>query len=395
VANVNYPFPPETTMKTLTSIVFAAILIVSVGASSGCNPAANPAHNKPTAKVPEAVATADDAEAVPPPAAVELSKAENRREEAEETVKKPSSKKDLAAKKPIATKRLSNKATPAAGGRAEPGYLAGVPLIGREALFGNPNRASARISPDGTQLAYLAPVDGVLNVWVGPLANPNRARPVTHDKVRGIRIYHWAFTSQHVLYLQDVGGDEDWHVYSVDLAAGETKDLTPLEKVNAQISQVSHRFPEEILVALNDRNPEFHDLYRVNLVTGKRELVEKNTQCFAGYVCDDDYRVRFAQRFVSDGGNELLVADGRGGWDDFLKIPAEDTLTTAPLGFDKSGDVLFLTDSRQRNTGALVAWDLKTGKRRVLAESDQADVGEVLSHPTENTIEAVAPSNGR
>ena len=367
------------------------MLGVLVGLAGGCNPAAKPPAGKPAAKAATkpteaaaALAPAVAEEAVPPPAAEEVSASEPLVEETEEKVEKPA-KKD-AAKKP---RSITPKPAPAAD-QAVPERLANVPLIPRDALFGNPNRAAARISHDGTQLAYLAPEQGVLNVWVGPLDGPSKAKPVTHDKVRGIRTYFWAYTSQHILYLQDVGGDEDWHVYCVDLAVGETKDLTPLEKVNARIEQVSHRFPEEILVGLNDRDPELHDLYRVNLVTGKRKLVEKNSQRFSGYICDDDYRVRFATRFTPDGANQLFAADGQGGWDEFLKIPAEDTLTTNPLGFDKTGDVLFITDSRRRNTAALVAWDLNTGERTVLAENEQADVGEVLSHPTENTVEAVS-----
>src|ERR1017187_4541862 len=117
-------------------------------------------------------------------------------------------------------------------------------LIPRKVLFGNPDKANARISPDGKQLSFLAPVDGVLNVWVGPIDKPDDAKPVTQDKKRGIRSYSWAFTSQHLLYIQDQGGDENWHIYRVDLKSGETKDLTPIKGVNAQIEGVSTKFPE-------------------------------------------------------------------------------------------------------------------------------------------------------
>ena len=86
-------------------------------------------------------------------------------------------------------------------------------MIPRSVLFGNPQRAMARISPDGKWLSYLAPVDGVLNVWVGPVDDLAAAKPVTNDKIRGIRGYFWAYTSKHILYMQDKGGDENWHVY--------------------------------------------------------------------------------------------------------------------------------------------------------------------------------------
>ncbi|HWB09480.1 MAG TPA: S9 family peptidase [Pirellulales bacterium] len=264
-----------------------------------------------------------------------------------------------------------------------------TPLIPRQVLFGNPDRAAARISPDGRRLAFLAPVEGVLNVWVAPMDNPAAARPVTHDKLRGIRTYHWAYTNEHLVYLQDVGGDENWHVYLVDLAAGETTDLTPLEEVNAQIIAMSHRRPGEIIVALNDRNPNVHDLHLIEIESRRRELMEKNTENFTEYVLDDDFRVRFASRMLPDGSSELVRKEGER-WTNFTTVPQEDTLTTHPIGFDKLGEVLYFVDSRNRDTGALTTWDLKSGKQAELARNDRSDVSEVLVHPTENTIEGVS-----
>ena len=95
-----------------------------------------------------------------------------------------------------------------------------VPLVPREVLFGNPDRASVKVSPNGAYLGFLAPVEGVLNVWVGPADDPDAARPVTRDRSRGIRFYAWAYTNEHVLYIQDKEGDENWRVYSVDLGTG-------------------------------------------------------------------------------------------------------------------------------------------------------------------------------
>ncbi len=263
-----------------------------------------------------------------------------------------------------------------------------VELIPRDILFGNPDRAAARISPDGQQLAYLAPVNDVLNVWVGPLDDPDAAKPVTDDKERGIRTYFWAFSNEHIVYLQDVGGDEDWHVYVVNLKTGDTKDLTPLEGVAAQIEGVSHKHPGEILIGLNDRNAQLHDLYRVDLETGARTLVVEN-EGFLGFIIDDDYDVRFAMRFSPDGSTQVVKADGEGGWEPYATIPQEDTLTTSPAGFDKSGETLYMLDSRGRDTAALVALDLKTGEQETIASSDKADVSGALAHPTEKTIQAV------
>ena len=264
-----------------------------------------------------------------------------------------------------------------------------VPLIPRQILFGNPDKAMARLSPNGKHLSYLAPVQGVLNVFVGTPEKPEEAKAVTADQKRGIRSYFWAYTNDHILYTQDTGGDENWHVYSVNLVNGEIKDLTPLEKVRAEMQEVSEKFPDEVLVGLNDRDPQYHDLYRLNIASGERKLIQENTE-FAGFVTDDDFRVRYASKMTPDGGSALFEPDGDGGWKLWQKIGMEDTLTTSPAGFDKSGKIMYFMDSRGRDTGALVAVDLENGQTKVIAENDRADIDGVVSHPTEKTIEAVS-----
>ena len=274
-------------------------------------------------------------------------------------------------------------------GAGAPALAAGdVPLLPRELLFGNPERAAVTISPDGARLAWLAPVGGVMNVWVAPVADLAAAKPVTKDTSRGIRIYFWAFDSAHVVYLQDRGGDENWRVYAVDLQAGTERDLTPFDKVQARIEQVSPRHPGEILISVNDRDEQFHDVYRVSLATGERTLVQKNDG-FVGFSFDDDYRVRLATRFTPDGGAEILKATGTG-FEPFAQVPPADSLTTNPIGFDRSGNTLYLLDSRDRDTAALTKVDLATGKSEVVWADPRADVANVLVHPTEQTLQAAS-----
>ena len=182
-------------------------------------------------------------------------------------------------------------------------------MIPRSVLFGNPQRAGARVSPNGKWLSYLAPVDGILNVWVAPIDDLEKAKPVTKDKVRDIRGHYWAYTGDHIIYSQDKAGDENWHVYVTDVATGETKDLTPLDNIHAQVQDVSQKFPTEILVGLNDRIPQLHDIYRVNILTGDRELVQQN-EGVAAYVTDDDFDVRFAFNYTPEGGTVLDEAQG-------------------------------------------------------------------------------------
>ena len=245
----------------------------------------------------------------------------------------------------------------------------------------------ARISPDGEYLSYLAPVEGVLNVWV--VDDPGSARPITRDEERGIRDYNWTYDGQHILYIQDARGDENWHVYATNIATGETRDLTPFEKVNSQILSVNEKTPNEILVGINNRNPQLHDVYRIELSTGERTLIEENPG-FVSYLFDNDDRTRFAMTFSPTGGQVILQRDESNQWQPFLEVPNTDAMTTGLAGFDKSNQILYLIDSRKRNTAALFSLDLASGKQELVAEDDRADVGGMLIHPTEKHAQAVS-----
>lgn len=284
-----------------------------------------------------------------------------------------------------------------------------VPIIARDVLFGNPERASLRVSPDGRFLSYLAPLDGVLNVWVAPVDDVAAARAVTHDTTRGVRQYFWAFTSDDIIFLQDLEGDENWQVHVVNLPTGDERNLTPIEEIlgpdgeaimlpggkplrpTARIQQVSPNFPGEILIGLNNRNPQLHDIYRVDLATGAMELVEMNNE-FLGFVSDDDFTLRIAIKMTPDGGMAMYAPDADGRWAKTMTVPAADVLTTTPLGFDATGRTMYMIDSRGRDTAALVAVDLDTGEQTVLAADPRADIVGGMQHPTKRTMQTAVSS---
>jgi len=264
-----------------------------------------------------------------------------------------------------------------------------VPLIARDVIFGNPERTGPQISPDGKQIAYIAPVDGVMNLWVGNATDVKNAKPVTADKGRGITQYFWAYDNSHILYLQDQGGNENWSVFSVSLTDGKTTNLTPMPNVAAQISGVSAKLPNEILVGVNDRNPQLHDLWRINIATGEKQLVAKNPG-FAGFVTDDDYNARLALAMTPDGGMSVQKAGADGAWADFARISMEDSLTTGPTSLDATGQNIYMIDSRGRNTAALTLVNLETGASKLIAENPKADVDGVLIQPTTKALQAVS-----
>ncbi len=273
------------------------------------------------------------------------------------------------------------------------GTLSSVPLIPREVLFGNPEKANPRLSPDGERLAHLAPKDGVLNVWVGPVGG--EAEPVTEDSGRGIRVFFWAEDNKHIVYLQDAGGDENWRIHAVDPSTEEDRDLTPFDDVQAQILDASPDFPDTLLVALNKESPELHDVYKLTLSTGELELVAKNPGNVVGWVPDADFEVRAAMAATPDGGFDLLFREAEDSdWRRLLGWDKEDALSSAPMAFDGDGK-LYMLDSQEANAARLVLLEPESGDIETLVEDSRYDVGGVLIHPDTHKVQAASIQRAR
>lgn len=263
-------------------------------------------------------------------------------------------------------------------------------LIPRQTLFGNPTYVSPQISPDGNMLAYLAPFNDVLNVWVRTIGQQND-RVVTNDTLRGIRRYFWAADNKHIMYLQDVGGDENWRLYGVNLETTQIKDLTPYEKVQVQIVDRNKHFPDELLIAMNKENPQLFDVYHLNLVSGELTLVAKNPGNVVGWLTDADFNVRCAMASTPTGGFELWIRPNeKSAWNTVLTWDSNDALTSAPISFTKDGKGIYLQDSRNVNAGRLVKLDLQSGNIEVIAQDPQYDVANALIHPDEYIVQAVS-----
>ncbi len=268
------------------------------------------------------------------------------------------------------------------------------PLIPREVLFGNPERVSPRISPDGKRLAWIAPnTNNVLQVWVKTIGKDDD-KVVTADKKRGIRQYFWAEDSQTVTYLQDIDGDENWHIHGVDLVSGNVRDYTAFQGVRAQVTATDPNFPDEILVELNLRSRELFDVYRLNLKTGGLLLDTENPGDVAGWAADPKFQVRAAQIQTPDGGTETRIRDDvKSPWKSWIKVGPDEILEF--LDFTADGKSAFLRSSIGSDTAGVVERNIATGGERVLASSDQVDAGDVLIHPRKHIVEAVSFAPGR
>lgn len=268
------------------------------------------------------------------------------------------------------------------------------PLIPREVLFGNPEKTSPTLSPDGKKLAYLAADNkNVLQVWVGDVGQ-NNAVPVTNDPKRGIRQYFWAYDSKHLMYLQDADGDENFHVYAVDVTTKKTRDLTPFKGVRAQGVELDENFPTKMLVSLNKRNKALFDAHEIDIVSGEEKLVAENPGAVLGWVIDAKFIVRGASAITPEGGFEVLVRDDAS--KPWRKVAsAENGEQLSAVGFGPSDNEIYLLSNHKANATRLLKLNVTTKEETVIAEDKQYDVSGLLADPKKRTILAAAFTRAR
>lgn len=260
--------------------------------------------------------------------------------------------------------------------------MTAVPLIPLEHFFDNPERAGARLSPDGRTISFLAPRDGVLNVWVRA-RDGGPERPVTDDRQRGIRSYFWSRDGRYILFVQDVGGDENYHVYAVDPDAPErVRDLTPFAGVRAGIVAAPRATPRRILVGLNLREPSVFDVYELNLASGRLRMVAENPGNIIDWQADRDGVIRAARAQTPEGDFAILVRDHADA--PFREVATYDNEDSGYLcGFTADGRRLWVGSARDADLMRLVELDPQTGRERVIDADDEADLsGPIVSDRT-------------
>ncbi len=247
------------------------------------------------------------------------------------------------------------------------------PLISVEEFFRPPVRAGATISPDGTRIAYLAPWKNRLNVWVQDVEGKQEPRCVTADETRSVYIYKWTHDSRWLLYLQDNGGDEHWHVYRVDPDAPEVSavDLTPFPRVRASFELLKAR-PGKAIVQHNARNPELVDAFELDIATGELTPLAENPGSVVSWIPGPGGDL-FTNTLTAEGDVEISQ------WD-----PATKTLRTIrvyegrdyplgihPIAVSPDGQGLWMGSYEGSDRLRLVRVDVATGEET-----------EVDSHPT-------------
>jgi len=274
-------------------------------------------------------------------------------------------------------------------GFAMPAHADAPLLIARDVLFGNPERVTPRLSPDGKRLAWLAPdKNNVLQVWMKTIGKDDD-RILTADKKRGIRSFFWAEDDRTIVYGQDNDGDENYHLYGIDLASGNVRDYTPFQGVRATLQATDPKYPNEMLVGMNLRDRTLYDIYRIDLASGAVVLDTRNPGDVSDWTADAKFQIRAAQATTPDGGTEIRIRDNaKSPWRKWLSAPPNEILNFE--GFAPDGGSAYVTSSLGRDTAALVERDLATGAEKKIAESPEVDVLDVVVDDRKHTIDAVA-----
>lgn len=261
-------------------------------------------------------------------------------------------------------------------------------LISREILFGNPEKTSPQLSPDGKYLAYIAPDENnVLQVWLRTVGQEDD-QILTADKKRGVRIFFWTYSADQLIYMQDSDGDENFHLYLVNVQSKIVRDLTPFQGVKAEVVGLEPKFPDQVLVGLNLNNPQKFDVYRINLKNGAVEFDTDNPGNIISWTEDAKLEVRAATASTPDGGYDLLLKTPDQQWEILRHWGPEEE--GSAVSFSADGKTLYIEGNHDANALRLLAVDLDTHQETVITEDKQYDVAGIIIQPLTRVIQAVS-----
>ncbi len=281
------------------------------------------------------------------------------------------------------------------GARAPVPAAGAPPQIARADLFGEPARQGAQLAPRGDRIAFLAPRDGVTNLWVVSIGAMDDARPVTDDRARGVRSFAWAHDNTTLIFAVEEDAEGRERLYAVDTSsAAAPRALTP-SGAHSEIAGLSAADPNAVIVSLNQRDADWPDLVRIDLESGRRTTIQRNLNTasargFSHFVLDKENRVRIGVKSLPDGGEEIFVRSLEGRWSSLFTVPFEDALLSQPLAIEAGGGAFLMLDSTGRDRAARVRVDMASGAKTVLGESARADVVDVWLDPATNAPEAFA-----
>ncbi len=261
-------------------------------------------------------------------------------------------------------------------------------LIPRSVLFGNPERIAPRISPNGTKIAYSAPFNGVMNLWVKSI-DGDQGEVITKSTDQPIMSYFWSPDGNQLLYLQDGNGDENSHVYGVDLETKKVRDYTPFENTRASVVEMSRNIKDTVLIAMNKENKALFDYYKLNLVDGTTELILKNPGTYSGVVFDKRFQPRAINSKNEDGSLDVLYWQD-GAWVKVFTWDPENAVQSGLASLAEDDVSLYLESTTDSNTSTLVLFNPLTKTSKIIAQDPEYDFGGMWQDANTNKLLAVS-----
>ena len=247
-------------------------------------------------------------------------------------------------------------------------------------FFRNPEQTAFRISPDGRYLSWLAPYERRLNVFVRPIGGGTTTR-VTSETARDIGGYFWK--GERIVFVKDFGGDENFHVVSVSLDGAQV-DLTPGDKVKADVVDMLEDDDGHLIVSHNRRDESVFDVFRIDIATGAATVLAQNPGNVTTWHTDHDGKLRAAG--TSDGVNTSLLYREREDQDFTPILTTSFKEAVQPLFFTFDNRKLYVASNRGRDKAAIFEFDPAAAREgALLVESAEADI-EALFHSRKRKV---------
>lgn len=247
-----------------------------------------------------------------------------------------------------------------------------IPL---EDFFRNPEKASYQIAPGGTYFSFKAPYHDRMNIFVQKIG-ADSAQRLTSETDRDIQGYFWPNDNQ-ILYLKDQGGDENFRLYGVNVDGSNPVCYTPFDSVRTDIIDDLPEFPDLVIIGMNKRNPQVFDPYRLDLKTGKMEMLAENPGNIQQWIFDHEGKLRAATAIVDGINSQILYRETEK--DEFkpvLTTSFKETMT--PLFFTFDNQNVYAISNLNRDKAAAVIFDIRNGKElKVLYENPDNDIDNI------------------
>ena len=265
-----------------------------------------------------------------------------------------------------------------------------ISKLSMEDFFRNPEKSSFQLSPDGKHISYMKPwEDGnrMMNVYIRPVNSDNEVR-VTGASNRSLYGYFW-LNNNRIAYVQDKGGDENIHIYAVNIDGSNNIDLTPFENIQARITDDLEDDPNFMLVSINKRNPQIHDVFRLNVNSGEMEMIAENPGNISSWMTDNDGVLRIAT--TSDGVNTSILYRENETQDFQSILTTNFKESVSPLSFTFDNKELYVASNRGRDKSAIYTFNLETAEEDTLIfEHQEVDVYNLMRSKKRKVITGVS-----